>query len=311
MDEVFDQRELLSRDALRTLQIRKNGPSYARLLIHFVTIFLLGYMVTACASSPLLALIFSLMLACVWATIFAPFHESTHRTAFSSRQENSWAAAITAIPFAMSPGFYRAFHFEHHRHTQDPERDPEIQGNPDLFSPWPKSRYGWLILASGYGLIMLKAVPLVRLSLLATDKWDRIAPWIPGPSERGRVVLENRVILGSWLLFLVCAATVIEGGWWLIFAAWLAHVVQALWISAEHTGLPLEGTILQRTRTVRTSPIVSWWVWNMNYHAEHHAWPGVPWHQLPAVHEQVQAALDHNVESYVGLHRDVLTAMTK
>jgi hypothetical protein len=39
------------------------------------------------------------------------------------------------------------------------------------------------------------------------------------------------------------------------------------------------------TRTMKTV----WWyrrlAWQMPFHAEHHAWPSIPFHQLPAVHE--------------------------
>ena len=66
-----------------------------------------------------------------------------------------------------------------------------------------------------------------------------------------------------------------------------------------------DGTILNRTRTTYTSPLVSWWLWNMNYHAEHHAWPAVPWHALPTLHRQIASHLEHESWGYWHLQLDV------
>ena len=111
--------------------------------------------------------------------------------------------------------------------------------------------------------------------------------------------------------FVVAALLVVPGGAWLLFAAWFAHVFQALWVSAEHTGLPLEGPILARTRTVDSNAFVRFWLWNMNYHAEHHAWPGIPWHRLAEAHREVAPALDSHVSGYAALHRNVFTGRAR
>jgi fatty acid desaturase len=51
---------------------------------------------------------------------------------------------------------------------------------------------------------------------------------------------------------------------------------------------------------------VQWWLWNMNYHTEHHAWPSIPWHALPAVHQRIAGNLEHEAWGYLRLQRDVL-----
>ena len=73
----------------------------------------------------------------------------------------------------------------------------------------------------------------------------------------------------------------------------------------EHTGLPNEGSILARTRTMQTWPFFSWWLWNMNFHAEHHAWPAVPWYGLPALHREVAEHLDATERGYARLQFNV------
>jgi fatty acid desaturase len=41
-------------------------------------------------------------------------------------------------------------------------------------------------------------------------------------------------------------------------------------------------------RTVYMNPINRFLYWNMNYHIEHHMYPLVPLHALPALHEMVK-----------------------
>ncbi len=58
--------------------------------------------------------------------LFAPLHETIHRTAFKSRALNDAVAWLTGAVLMLPPDYFRAFHFAHHRHTQDPARDPEL-----------------------------------------------------------------------------------------------------------------------------------------------------------------------------------------
>ena len=133
---------------------------------------------------------------------------------------------------------------------------------------------------------------LLMFSVLPSARWDAIAPW--APSELGaRMAWETRVVALMWLSLVVAVITGIPGAGWLLIALTLFHMFQAVWLTAEHKGLPLAGTILARTRTMRPSSIVRWWLWNMNYHAKHHAWPAVPWHALPSLHERIADHLDH------------------
>lgn len=152
---------------------------------------------------------------------------------------------------------------------------------------------------------MLKATVLVKFSVLPTVKWAEIAPWAP-PEQRARLAWETRVVAIVWLALVIAALIGIPGARWLLVALILSHLFQAVWLTTEHRGLPSEGTILARTRTMRPAAFIRWWLWNMNYHAEHHAWPAIPWYALPAVHERITEHLDHQAQGYWRLQLDVL-----
>ncbi|MGE0483831.1 MAG: fatty acid desaturase [Gammaproteobacteria bacterium] len=303
MQEQFEHRPLLTGDALRAVQRRDDGPSARRLAVHLGSFAFLVAIVIAVHASPLLALPVALALGWVWAGLFAPFHECIHGTAFVSPGLNRLGAWLTGIPFMMAPAVYRGFHFEHHRHTQDPARDPELMDDP-RYAEWPADRRGWWLMASGLGLFLLKLRPLVGISLRPASDWPRFARWVDTVDDRAALARESRVVLACWLAF-VLALPFVPGGGWLLLAAWLSNALEALWVSCEHTGLPLEGNILERTRTVESNAFVRFWIWNMNYHAEHHAWPSIPWHRLPAAHRAVRPRLASRVPGYAALHRNV------
>jgi fatty acid desaturase len=54
---------------------------------------------------------------------------------------------------------------------------------------------------------------------------------------------------------------------------------------AEHHGRVASPLIYENTRTMTgTNAVYRKLAWNMPYHAQHHAWPAVPFYKLPEVH---------------------------
>jgi fatty acid desaturase len=83
----------------------------------------------------------------------------------------------------------------------------------------------------------------------------------------------------------------------------VGHAILSWYITCEHRGLGEEGSVLERTRSLRVPALVRWLLWNMPYHAEHHGWPAVPFHQLPALHAEVREHLVHcETPLYLYLH---------
>lgn len=59
--------------------------------------------------------------------IFTPLHDATHRAVSKNAFLNDLLGTIAAQPLlpGFTVGIYRYLHLEHHRHTGDPERDPD------------------------------------------------------------------------------------------------------------------------------------------------------------------------------------------
>jgi fatty acid desaturase len=50
-------------------------------------------------------------------------------------------------------------------------------------------------------------------------------------------------------------------------------------------------------------------MWNMPFHAEHHLYPTVPFHQLPALHRNIRSSLRHLASGYIAANREVTATL--
>ena len=292
LDEVYDRDELLARQQLAQFLTRTDVHSAVRLIIHLGTVAFLIAATVQVEGWAWRSLTFA-AAAFAMGALFAPFHECTHSTAFRSPALNRCGVAITGILFGTSWHYYRAFHYEHHAHTQDPGRDPEIRQDPERLSPWPKGARRWLVTLSGMEMLVGK------LRAMITSWLPRERTGFKHLPERAQQ--DSRVICTFWLAVVVLAAAGNPYAAFLGAAFVLGHVALGLWLTAEHTGCSERGSIVERTRSMRSNAVMRFFIWNMNYHTEHHAWPGVPWHALPRLHRAVRHAIALE-PSYLGLY---------
>jgi fatty acid desaturase len=67
--------------------------------------------------------------------------------------------------------------------------------------------------------------------------------------------------------------------------------------------------MLENTRTTFTNAFVRRFAWNMPYHAEHHAYPAVPFHALPRLHALLAGRIVHTAPSYRAATATVVRAL--
>jgi len=171
--------------------------------------------------------------------------------------------------------------------------DPSL--DPELFFPKPASRPVYLLVLTGIPNAIRRIGDMLRL---AAGRADR--PWM-APAERRPLIVEARAYLAGYAV--VAAASVLAGTpiallvWiapWMIGQAFLRP-----YLLAEHTGCGVTRDCLENTRTTLTLALVRLFAWNMPYHSEHHAYPAVPFHALPRLHEQVRSRIEHLEPGYV------------
>ena len=235
------------------------------------------------------------------AFLFAPLHEAVHRTAFRSRWLNDVVAWACGAVLLLPPAYFRAFHFTHHRHTQDPLRDPE------LATPKPSSWPGYLWQVSG--------LPYWRERIGTTLRHARGRVEEPFIARHARqpIIREARMLAALYALLAalsLAAWSAVPLLLWIV-PALLGQPFLRAYLLAEHTLCPLVPDMLRNSRTTRTTRLVRRLAWNMPYHAEHHAHPALPFHALPAAHALLAPRIEVQADSYVAVQRQIVAGFAE
>lgn len=219
--------------------------------------------------------------------LFTLSHECTHQTPFATRWINEavghLVGALIALPFI----WFRYFHLAHHKYTNDPDRDPELAGKPR-----PDNYASWLIYLSGWGYWRAMVITLV-----ANARGDLDAPYLPARQHK-TMQREARLILALYTamaLSLFFSPLVI---WLWLVPLLIGQPFLRLYLLAEHGLCPPVANMLENSRTTFTNTAIRAIAWNMPYHAEHHSFPNVPFHQLPAFHDWTAQHLKSTSDGY-------------
>jgi fatty acid desaturase len=278
----------IGREELHALMARSDGPALARAAWHLGFLAVTGALVWALRST---AWVVPLVVVHGYALVFlfCAFHEAAHRTAFRTRWLNAALGVVTGFLTFWPYRNYRVYHWEHHRYTQDPARDPE------LYFQKPATLGAYLFALTGIPNFIRRFGDILRL---ASGRADR--PWM-GPAERRPLIAEARWYLLGYAL--VAGVSVAAGSpmalvvWFVPFLVGQAFLRP--YLLAEHTGCAFTRDCLDNTRTTLTVLPVRLFAWNMPYHAEHHAYPAVPFHALPRLHASVETRIANLAPGYL------------
>ena len=313
MNEQFHQDPPLSKDVLHPLMQRKNGPGLWLFAVQYSLLLGSAALVVWRAQAVWWQWFLPLLVfATMTMGMFAATHETGHNTAFRSRWLNALGSWLVTLPIFYVPTLFQHFHFAHHRHTHEPGKDPEItvagQASPPITSSF-LMYFSWL---SGLPLLMFKTGLIVLAAIGAPRAfvWEQFFFYVP-ERARTRAIWEARAVLLFHLGVATIAYLWLPGLWLLLLGQWLGHAMLAFYLVFEHNGLPHEGTILQRTRTLYTSRWMCLLMWNMPYHAEHHAYPAIPWHNLPALHELWKDRVFWIQKGLPPLHKDIVSQLMR
>lgn len=230
----------------------------------------------------------------------ARWHECGHGTAFKTPWMNNVVYQIASFMTTFNPVTWRWSHARHHTDTIIVGRDPEVVamrppelirlvtefvGVPSAFQAW------WRMLYNASGHIHPEE-----------------ATWVP-ESQQPKVIRVARIwtaiyaatialalILGSILPLMVIGLPRLYGAW----HATLCGILQHVGLAENVTDHRLN------TRTVYMNPISRFIYLNMNYHVEHHMFPMVPYHKLPALHEMIKHDLPPADPSILHAVRELL-----
>ena len=240
------------------------------------------------------------------------WHECGHGTAFRTQWKNDVVYHIASFQVMRNPVAWRWSHARHHTDTIIVGRDPEIAFMHPL-------KLGLKALA--YVGVVDAWESFVRLARNATghlspDERD----YIP-ESERPRAVFWARVHMAVYAATALAVLVMLLAGF-----GW-ASAIPALLIGGPRvygcwhmvmTGLLQHGGLAEdvldhrlNSRTVLMNPVSRFIYWNMNYHVEHHMFPMVPYHALPALHEAIKHDLPAPNPSILHAYREMIDALLR
>ncbi len=299
MDESFAPRDLIDSRTLRGLCAPADGAGFAQLGSHLAAIGCTGLLLRLSLGTPWVIPVF-LAHGVLLNFLYAGQHEMSHWTVFRTRRLNEVFGRLFGFVLFYPRDFDQIQHAAHHRYTQEWARDGELG----------RDRYGlgsyllWLLGPSYWW------TRWTRIARLAAGRV--IEPYIPA-ARHAQVIREARLhVLG----YAAIAAVSIAADSWAAVLYWLAPMLATkaahqLQNTIEHLGLPHAADTLANTRSTRTNAVMRWLCWNMQYHTAHHAFPGVPFHRLPALHDALFTARGSEPPSmgYLAFQRQVIAAL--
>ena len=211
-------------------------------------------------------------------------HEAAHRLLFTNKAANDLVGRwLAGYPAFVPTELYRRSHFAHHREEFGPE-EPDL----NLYQGYPITRASlkrklWRDLRGSSGWKNLK----VLLRAVRKEQGFGIA----------RRILVAQVVLAALLTAWGIGVAGAVGALtypvlWL--GSWLTiwRVINRLRSIAEHGGLHASPDRRETTHHVRQSLLARFWIapFNTGWHLAHHVDMGVPFRNLPRLHEELVAA---------------------
>ena len=233
------------------------------------------------------------------------WHECGHGTAFRTDWMNTALYQIASFCMIRNPVAWRWSHARHHTDTVIVGRDPEIVAmRPPALLRIAANFLGLVDAWQGWG----------RMLLNASGRLDpEEASYIP-LTEQPKVIRVARIWLAIYAVTI--GAAVATGsilplmlvGLPRLYGAW-HHVMTGL---LQHAGLA-DNVLDHRlnSRTVLMNPVSRFIYWNMNYHVEHHMFPMVPYHALPALHAAIRHDLPAPAPSILAAWREMLPVLRR
>ena len=209
---------------------------------------------------------------------YTVLHESVHGTISGSHSSLRWinelmgylAGWMLMIPLTA----HRHEHLAHHRHTNDPEQDPDYIVSQFRSAPWRAITLAMRILKGQFTFYLER-------------RWSR------GPRRQDIILcLEVLAALAPRIAF--CALGYWVEGLALFVLAWAVGVTVLMFLFAYivHTPHEAEGRFVDTSTILVPAGVTGRvltlaWVYQ-NYHSIHHLYPRVPFYRYPALFSDIE-----------------------
>ncbi len=293
-----NRQAVVPRKEVKRLMKRSNVPGLMRLCLWAALLVSTGSLIGLSMGS--LWLVPALILhGIVMVHHFSLQHECIHYSAFRQRGLNNVIAYCCGILLLIPPLFFRYEHTAHHSHTNIKGKDSELIDLPSTFAEY----FLYVSSFTYWGLMWSSFLRKVAGQITEEEK-----AFIP-ETERNKVIWESRLMA---VFYLIIILIVVRYQWYApIWYWWLPVLLGEPFMRAirmtEHVGCPQKPDFTVNTRTSLVSAPWRFLCWNMNYHAEHHFAPSVPFHALPILHEKLKDHVTIERGGYLAAHKDIIS----
>lgn len=268
---ILDRRDIPAAARAAIRELHRLRYRYNLKILFFFVLWAASGAVVVATPALLLRVPAYFLMACAMTGLPILMHESNHGLLFRSRGLNRWLGFICGVPALVAVSAYRTVHLKHHADTGT-EEDPD-----SIVHQSPKS----LPLVLFYFLFLFVGAYLYIGHVGYTGV--RMA----GGRTRRNIVVEYAIIGAVFAALLAYLPS------WYLLHLWLIPLLIGAQLTnvrglAEH-GLTTSSNPFTETRCVTSNRFVSMMMCNLNYHLDHHLFPGVPWYNLPKLHALLQA----------------------
>jgi fatty acid desaturase len=198
-------------------------------------------------------------------------HEAAHRLLFTNRRMNDGVGRwLLGYPTYQAMLAYRRVHFAHHRDEMGPD-EPDL----GLYAGYPVSRASWRrkLRRDATGNSASKNFRGLFNALRR------------GQTEAKQILAVHVVMFGTAIVFMRPFAYVV----WILSWSTLWKVSNRLRSIAEHGGMVRSKDRRLTTHVIRQSRLARYWMvpYNTGWHLAHHVDMGVPWRNLPRLHDEL------------------------
>lgn len=196
---------------------------------------------------------------------FTPLHEAMHGVAHASPWANAVIGRLGGLPLTISLPLFRGVHYEHHSHTNDPARDPDlvVAHRPRLLLPL------WLVgVTVSY-----------RFAFYGRRLW------------RSRSQLLEAVASDLAINALLVMALI--GGWApALMVVWFAPATLAVLALAFAFDFlphyPYDARVRYFDTRITPGRALNVLLLGQNHHLVHHLWTTIPWYRYQRVFHEIR-----------------------
>ncbi|HVW69106.1 MAG TPA: fatty acid desaturase [Steroidobacteraceae bacterium] len=294
----------VNQDLIRRLMRRTNLRALATVGVWLLLCVLTGALVVLSVHT-LWVIPAMLLYGAILGFSYAASHECAHGTAFRARWLNETVFWLTSLVFMEEPLYRRYAHAAHHTHTWFNPSDPQKPyGNPMSLS-----RYANATLGVTFYFDAVRQLARHSAGRFTAEERE----FIPD-TERPRASLNSRAMLGVYF-GLVAYGIAFQSPWPFVLyfiPRLLGGPIVTAYINTQHMCMAEDVYDHRRTtRSIRCNAVERLLYWNMNFHIEHHLFPAIPFHALPALNAEIATQLPAANRGVIGTNIDIVRAIVR